>query len=85
LQHILKQNVFFLGVPGAAKELPEGNLRPDDRVLANQHERAPQFPRDPPVPAAQEPRLQAQQSSGQGLRENQENCARCASLRGATF
>jgi hypothetical protein len=82
---VLINDFFLLGVPGSAKELPEGNLRPDDRVLANKHECAPQFPRDPPVPAAQEPRLQAQQSPGQGLRENQENCARCASVQGAIF
>lgn len=43
----------------AAKELPEGDLRLNARVLAEERRRPAGVPRDPPVPAAQEPQLQA--------------------------
>lgn len=43
----------------AAEKLPEGDLRPDARMLAEERRRPADLPRDSPVPATQESRLQA--------------------------
>lgn len=52
--------VYFLGVSASANKLSERNLRPDVRVLAEERVRQAQLPRDSPLPAEEEPRLQAE-------------------------
>lgn len=46
-------------VPAEAPDLPPGDLRPHGRVLEAQRRRSAPLRRDPPLPAAQEPRLHA--------------------------
>ena len=59
LRRVLPRRRLAL-LPCAAGELPEGDLRPDARVLAGGRRRAPHLQGDAHVPAAQEHRIHAQ-------------------------